>query len=58
MSCTDLGTQTGLSVKVNHMLLRLISQTGNTKPCRIIRLLDHFAEKIGKSFASLSTSKL
>ena len=53
MSCIDLssvfhptGSQTGLSVKVNHMLIRLISKTGHTKPCRIIRLLDHFAEKI------------
>ena len=54
MSCTDLslviftllGTQTGLSVKVNHMIIRLIGKTGHTKPCRIIRLLDHFAGKI------------
>ena len=52
MSCTDLSSDfypTGytnrIKCEVNHMLITLISKTGHTKPCRIIRFLDHFAEK-------------
>ena len=36
--CTH--TCTGLSVKVNHMLIRLINKTGHTKPLQGNRLIN------------------